>query len=43
MDKLRIDKFNLKKELVYEKKKYQDLKGAFIELRQEFKKEKQEE
>jgi hypothetical protein len=33
IDKLRLDNFNLKKQIAYDKKKYIDLKNAFLELR----------
>lgn len=37
IDKLRLDNFNLKKQIAFDKKKYIDLKNAFIELRQQSK------
>lgn len=37
VEKLRLEKFYLKKELAYERKRYNDLKNAFIELRKETK------
>ena len=37
IEKLRLEKFYLKKEIAYEHKRYDDLKNAFIELRQETK------
>jgi len=33
IDKLRLENFNLKKQIAYDKKKYIDLKNAFLELR----------
>lgn len=37
IDRLRLDNFNLKKLIAFEKKKYIDLKNAFLEQRQEMK------
>lgn len=37
VEKLRLEKFYLKKEIAYERKRYNDLKNAFIELRREIK------
>ena len=37
IEKLRLEKFYLKKEIAYERKRYNDLKSAFIELRREAK------
>ena len=33
IDRVRIENFDLKKQLAYDKKKYIDLKNAFLELR----------
>ena len=33
IDKLRVENFQLKKQIAFDKKKYLDLKNAFIELR----------
>ena len=33
IDKVRIENFDLKKQIAYDKKKYIDLKNAFLELR----------
>lgn len=35
IEKLRLEKFYLKREIAYERKRYNDLKNAFIELRRE--------
>ena len=37
IDKLRLDNFNLKKQIAFDKKKYIDLKNAFLELRTQMK------
>ena len=33
IDKLRLENFNLKKQIAYDKKKYLDLKNAYLELK----------
>jgi len=37
VEKLRLEKFYLKKEIAYERKRYNDLKNAFVELRRDTK------
>jgi chromosome segregation ATPase len=37
IEKLRLENFNLKKQVAYDQKKYTDLKNAFVELRQSLK------
>jgi len=39
MDKLRVANFELKKQLAFDRKKYLDLKNAFVELRLQMKEE----
>lgn len=33
IDKLRVENFNLKKQIAFDKKKYLDFQNAFLELR----------
>lgn len=42
IDKVRVENFDLKKQIAYDKKKYMDLKSAFLELRASMKEQEKE-